>query len=84
MVRNTTATVKSSSTKTRSTSTNEPTFDVSGLRDQARTGIKENRMTLAGLCLILLGLIQLWEQILGMIMLTGGILLISGFFSDKK
>jgi hypothetical protein len=40
-------------------------------------------MTLAWLVLILLGLIQLWEQILGMILLTSGILLISGFFSKK-
>lgn len=91
MVRKTTAEVKSS-TRTSSTDTNKKqtsahtsadNIDVTSLLQNARDGIQENWMTLAWLVLILLGLIQLWEQILGMILLTSGILLISGFFSKK-
>ncbi len=80
MVRKTTAEVK---TSTRSQTTNkstEDTVDIASLLQNARAGIQENWMTLAGLVLILLWLIQLWEQILGMILLTTWILLISGFF----
>lgn len=78
MVRKTTAEVKNSTKQT--SSTKEDTIDVSSLLENARKGIQENWMTLAWLVLILLGLIQLREQILGMILLTTGILLISGFF----
>ncbi len=91
MVRKTTAEVKSSP-RTSSTDTNKKqssantsadNIDVTSLLQNARDGIQENWMTLAWLVLILLGLIQLWEQILGMILLTSGILLISGFFWKK-
>ncbi len=78
MVRKTTAEVKNSTKQT--SSTREDTIDVSSLLENARKGIQENWMTLAWLVLILLGLIQLREQILGMILLTTGILLISWFF----
>jgi hypothetical protein len=40
-------------------------------------------MTLVWFFLVLLGLIQLRELILGVILLTSGILLISWFFSKK-
>lgn len=91
MVRKTTAEVKSptrsssaeSSKKQTTSNTSSDNIDVASLLQNARDGIQENWMTLAWLVLILLGLIQLWEQILGMILLTSGILLISGFFSKK-
>ena len=79
MVRKTTAEVKTS-TKPNTNNTTEDTVDIASLLQNARAGIQENWMTLAGLVLILLWLIQLWEQILGMILLTTWILLISGFF----
>ncbi len=58
-------------------------FDAESLLKSTWNGIQENWMTLLGLVCILIGLIQLRAQILGMILLTTGILLISGFFSKK-
>ena len=59
-------------------------FDDIALIDNAWKGIQANWMTLTGLVCIFIGLIQLWEQILGMILLTLGILLISGFFQENN
>lgn len=81
MVRKTTAQVKKT---TENKQDQENNIDISSLIDNAWKGIQENWMTLTGLVCIFIGLIQLWEQILGMILLTLGILLISGFFQDNN
>ncbi len=82
MVRKTTAQVKKTSTN--ATQDQDNNIDISSLIDNAWKGIQANWMTLTGLVCIFIGLIQLWEQILGMILLTLGILLISGFFQENN
>lgn len=91
MVRKTTAEVKSSP-RASSTDTNKKQYteytsndniDLTSLLQNARDGFKENWMTLVGFLLVLFSLIQLRELIFGIILLTSGILLISGFFSKK-
>ena len=83
MVRKTTAEVKNSNQTTSKKDESTENIDINNLFKNAREGIQENWMTLVGFFLVLLGLIQLRELILGVILLTSGILLISGFFSKK-
>jgi hypothetical protein len=88
MVRKTTAEVKgssrtSSSAASKQQSTVQDNIDLIALLQNARDGFKENWMTLVWFLLVLFSLIQLREFIFGIILLTTGILLISGFFWKK-
>lgn len=83
MVRKTTAEVKSSTQTSSKKEDSSDNIDINNLFKNARDGIQENWMTLVWFLLVLLWLIQLRELILGVILLTSGILLISWFFSKK-
>lgn len=87
MVRKTTAVdvtnTKNTETK-QQTSTEENGFDFEKLMSDARKGAQENGHLLLGVIFLLLGLIQLRAFLLGMILITAGILFVSGFFKNKK
>ena len=90
MVRKTTAEVKSSTKRTSASTSqskiNSDTFDFEGFFKKIWDGMEENWMTYLWFVLVILGVIQLRQFIVGIAFLTFGILLIAGFFwtHDKK
>lgn len=90
MVRKTTAEVKSSTKKTPTTPSSSKStsdnFDFEGFFKKMWDGMEENWMTYLWFVLVILGVIQLRQFIVGIAFLTFGILLIAGFFwtHDKK
>ncbi len=87
MVRKTTAVDVTETTKTKTSSTEKSsddyTFDIQKFLMDARHGATENSHMLIGIVFLLLGLIVLKEFLVGMILVTAGILWVSGFFKKK-
>lgn len=82
MVRKTVAEVKTTGSHTKHED-NANTFDFEGMIKKIWSDLQDNRMSILGFLLILIGLIQLREFIAGVLFLTIWIMFVSGFFSKK-
>ncbi len=78
MVRKTQAVEVNGNTKAHNqTSSDHVDLNIEKWLGDARKGAKQNSHMLIGIALLLLGLIQLREFLLGMVLVTGGILFVS-------
>lgn len=83
MVRKTTAQVKNTTSTTRNTNQSDK-FDFEGFFKRIWNGMEENWMTYIWFILVIIGVIQLREFIVGIAFLTFGVLLIAGFFGNNS
>jgi maltodextrin utilization protein YvdJ len=84
MVRKTVASVKTTTEHTETTAGHkDTTFDIEAIIKKLWNDLQDNRMSVLGFLLLFIGLVQLREFIIGVIFLTLGIMLISGFFVKK-
>lgn len=82
-MRKTTAQVKTTTSK-RTSTTQSDKFDFEWFFKKIRDGMDENWMTYVGFILVIIGIIQLRQFIVGIAFLTIGILLIAGFFGNNN
>ena len=84
MVRKTTAQVKSTSSRTTKAPSVSEKIDFEWLFKKIRDGAEENWMTYLWFVLVILGVIQLRQFIVGIAFLTLWILLVAGFFWNNN